>query len=338
MHISRVFEGKSEFDPFVVPGLPDQIEFTWALLPSPFNPGSLVSSDMKDNRIKIREGELAAYGVVVNSFEELEPGYVEGHRKMVGDKVWCVGPVSLGNKKALDMAQRGNKASIDENQCLKWLNSWNAGSVVYACLGTLTHLTTPQLAELGLGLEASKMPFIWVIRGGERKEEIEKWLLEDGFEERTKDRGLLIRGWAPQVLILSHRAIGGSLTHCGWNSTLEGVCAGLPMVTWPIFSEQFFNEKLIVQVLGIGVGVGAKVVVHLCEEEKFGVLVKREDVKKAVEEVMDEGREGEERRKRARELQGKAKAAMERGGSSYTNLTLLVEDIMQLAEENQAKA
>ncbi|KAL7264968.1 hypothetical protein ACSBR1_002844 [Camellia fascicularis] len=79
LHISRVFEGKSEFDPFVVPGLPDQIEFTWALLPSPFNPGSLVSNDMKDNRIKIREGELAAYGVVVNSFEELEPGYVEGH-------------------------------------------------------------------------------------------------------------------------------------------------------------------------------------------------------------------------------------------------------------------
>ncbi|GMP50189.1 hypothetical protein CsSME_00016907 [Camellia sinensis var. sinensis] len=104
------------------------------------------------------------------------------------------------------MAQRGNKASIDENQCLKWLNSWNPGSVVYACLGTLTRLTTPQLAELGLGLEASKMPFIWVRRGGERKEEIDKWLLEDGP---------LIRGWAPQVLILSHRAIGGFLTHCG---------------------------------------------------------------------------------------------------------------------------
>ncbi|CAL5389380.1 unnamed protein product [Camellia sinensis] len=110
------------------------------------------------------------------------------------------------------------------------------------------------------------------------------------------------------------------------------------MVTWPIFAEQFFNEKLIVQVLGIGVGVGAKVVVHLCEEEKFGMLVKRENVKKAVEEVMDEGREGEERRKKARQLQGKAKKAMESGGSSYSNLTLLVEDIMQLAEENQAKA
>ncbi|KAF5953919.1 hypothetical protein HYC85_006775 [Camellia sinensis] len=257
---------------------------------------------------------------------------------MVGDKVWCIGPVSLCNKEALDMAQKGNKASIDENQCLKWLNLWNPGTVVYACLGTLTRLTTPQLAELGLGLEASKMPFIWVIREEERKEEIDKWLLEDGFEERTKDRGLLIRGWAPQVLMLSHRAIGGFLTHCGWNSTLEGVCAGLPMVTWPIFAEQFFNEKLIVQVLGIGVGVGAKVVVHLCEEEEFGVLVKRENVKKVVEEVMDEGREGEERRKRARELQGKAKKAMERGESSYSNLTLLVEDIMQLAEENQAKA
>ncbi|KAL7247975.1 hypothetical protein ACSBR2_002805 [Camellia fascicularis] len=71
LHISRVFEGKSEFDPFVVPGLPDRIEFTWAQLPSPFNAGSLVSSDMKDNRIKIREGELAAYGVVINSVNML---------------------------------------------------------------------------------------------------------------------------------------------------------------------------------------------------------------------------------------------------------------------------
>ena len=107
------------------------------------------------------------------------------------------------------------------------------------------------------------------------------------------------------------------------------------MVAWPIFSEQFFNEKLIVQVMGIGVGVGAKVVVHLCEEDKFGVLVKREDMKTAIEKVMDKGRDGQERRERARELQKMANMAMEGGGSSYTNLTLLIEDIMQQAARNQ---
>ena len=70
--------------------------------------------------------------------------------------------------------------------------------------------------------------------------------------------GLIIRGWAPQVLILDHEAIGAFVTHCGWNSTLEGITAGKPMVTWPIFAEQFYNEKLVTDVLKTGVGVGVK--------------------------------------------------------------------------------
>uniref|UniRef100_A0A2N9F7N5 Uncharacterized protein n=1 Tax=Fagus sylvatica TaxID=28930 RepID=A0A2N9F7N5_FAGSY len=160
---------------------------------------------------------------------------------------------------------------------------------------------------------------------------MEKWLLEDGFEERVKGRGLLIRGWAPQVLILSHPVIGGFLTHCGWKSTLEGICGGIPMITMPLFDEQFFNEKLIVQVLEIGVRVGVEVdaVMHLGEEEKFGVLVKRENVKEAVDKVMGEGEEIEKRRERVRKLAEMAKKAIEEGGSSYLNITLLLKDIMQ---------
>ncbi|MFS7908803.1 putative UDP-glucuronosyl/UDP-glucosyltransferase, UDP-glycosyltransferase family [Helianthus anomalus] len=83
------------------------------------------------------------------------------------------------------------------------------------------------------------------------------------FENRIEDRGLIIRDWSPQLLILLHSSVGGFLTQCGWNSVLEGVSAGVPMITWPQFAEQFLNEKLIVQVLGIGVSVGAPVVVHL---------------------------------------------------------------------------
>ena len=71
-------------------------------------------------------------------------------------------------------------------------------------------------------------------------------------------KGLIIRGWAPQFLILDHEPVGGFVTHCGWNSILEGVTAGVPMVTWPMSGEQFYNEKLVTQVLEIGIGVSAQ--------------------------------------------------------------------------------
>ena len=166
----------------------------------------------------------------------------------------------------------------------------------------------------------------------------EKWIIEDGFEERTRGRGLLIRGWAPQVLILSHPAIGGFLTHCGWNSMLEAVCAGVPMVTWPMFADQFFNEKLVVQVLKIGERVGAEIAIPLGDEEKFGVLVKREEVRDALGKIMIEGKEREDRRERARKLAEMAKIAIEEGGSSYLDIALLIEDIRKLSMELKPKS
>ncbi|XP_057983012.1 UDP-glycosyltransferase 73C4-like [Malania oleifera] len=326
LYDSKAYEHASFGERFVVPGLPDHIEFTRAQLPETFNPGSL---DITDTRKEMREAEDRAFGVVVNSFEELEPAYVDECRKLKGNKVWCIGPVSMCNREKKYKAQRGNRASVDEQQCLRWLDSWPPGSVIYACLGSLSQLSSLQLKELGLGLNMSSRPFIWVIRGN-KTSELEKWIAEERFEEKTNGKGLLIRGWAPQVLILSHTSVGGFLTHCGWNSTLEGACAGVPMITWPLFAEQFYNEKLIVQVLRIGVRVGAEAAVRWWEEENIGELVKREAVKRAIEEVMDGEEEGEERRRRAKELKEMAKRAVEEGGSSFLNVGFLIEDIMQL--------
>lgn len=315
---------KSDSEPFVVPGLPDTIELTKAQLPG-YKPNK--SSKLKDVSDQIREAEKAAYGVVVNTFEELEMEYVKEFKKMKGGKVWCIGPVSLCNKEVSDKAERGKKPSIDENHCLDWLNSRDPGSVVYVCLGSLLRLTASQMIEIGLGLEESNRPFIWVVK--EASGELEKWILEEGFGERTKERGLLIRGWAPQVLILSHPAIGAFFTHCGWNSTMEGVCAGVPMMTWPMFAEQFCNEKLVVKVLGIAVSVGVKVPMNWGEEEKVGVLVKKDIVKEGIDDLLDGGEEGEMRRERARKFGGMAKKAIEEGGSSHLNLTLLIQEIME---------
>ncbi|KAL6141888.1 hypothetical protein ACLB2K_060174 [Fragaria x ananassa] len=176
--------------------------------------------------------------------------------------------------------------------------------------------------------EASNRPFVWVI-SGDKSEEWGNWLLEGGFEDRIKGRGLLIHGWAPQILILSHPAVGGFLTHCGWNSTLEAICAGIPMITWPMFAEQFYNEKFIVQVLKIGVTVGASGVIPLGKQEGSVVSVKSGQFKEAIEKVMSKegNKEGEDRRERARKLAMMANKSTLEGGSSYHNIRLLTEDI-----------
>ncbi|KAJ0027550.1 hypothetical protein Pint_35767 [Pistacia integerrima] len=293
LEVSKVHETVSKCESFVIPGLPHRIELTKAQLPENLNPGS---EDLTEVRDKLRAADNTADGIVINTFEELETEYVKEYKKVKGDKVWCIGPVSACNKLKLDQAERGEKASMNEKKCLQWLDSCERGSVIYASLGSICGLTGWQLIELGLGLEASNHGFIWVIRGGEKSEELESWILQEGFEERTKERGLLVRGWAPQVLILSHPAIGGFLTHCGWNSTLEGVSAGVPLVTCPLFAEQFYNEKLVVQVLQLGVSIGVEIPANLGQEEKIGVLVKKEDIEKAISILMDIGEERDERR------------------------------------------
>ncbi|KAJ0714461.1 putative trans-zeatin O-beta-D-glucosyltransferase [Helianthus annuus] len=267
LYFSKVYESVGESELSVLPGLPDRIELTRSQLPFAFNPRL---KGMNDFNEKLLASESGAYGT-----------------KVKGDKVWFIGPLSLCYKHESEKVQRGNKSSINKDECLKWLDSQENGSVIYVCLGSISRVEPMQLIELALALESSKRPFIWVVRAGHKAEKIEKWIDEQGFGKRTKDRALLIRGWAPQLLVLSHPAVGGFLTHCGWNSNLEGVCAGFPMVTWPQFQEQFYSEKLVVQVLRIGVSVGAQKTSGLwVDEDKSRELVKREAFLKAIEMVL----------------------------------------------------
>lgn len=279
------------------------------------------------------EADRKSYGVIINTFEEMEPKNLAEYRKLreLPEKVWCVGPVSLCNDDKLDKAERGNKAAIDKHECIKWMDEQQPSSVVYVSLGSICNLTTAQLIELGLGLAASERPFIWVVRKGNESEELQKWMETYDFKEKTEGRGLVIRGWAPQVMILSHPAIGSFLTHCGWNSTLEGISAGVPLITWPLFADQFFNEALIVKMLKNGVSVGVETSLQWGEEEEIGVAVKKEDVMKAIERVMGVSEEGEEIRERCKELAKKANGAVEEGGSSHQNIKLIIDDVIALA-------
>ncbi|XP_055832968.1 UDP-glycosyltransferase 73C3-like [Solanum dulcamara] len=327
LHIMKDQRNIPESVPFFIPDLPDRIEVTKAQLPGAFNPGTLCIQDIPD---KIRAAETRAYGVVINTFEELEPRYIDEFRKLKNGRVWCIGPLSLCNNDNPDKAQRGNKVSFDKEDCLKkWLDSWQPETVVYACLGSLGRITIVQFVELALGLEESDCPFILVIKAGEGQAPIEDWISENGFEKRTKERGFLIRGWALQVLILSHPAIGGFLTHCGWNSTLEGITASMPMITWPLFSEQFLNERFLVHVLKTGESVGSQGVMHLGEEVKPQVQVNKKEVTKAIKKVMNKEKEGNDRRKRAKELGQIAIKALENNGSSHLSLTILIKEIQE---------
>ncbi|KAG6430516.1 hypothetical protein SASPL_108586 [Salvia splendens] len=323
---SSFFEGiASDTEYFVVPGLPHRIEITKIQARGSvqeLNPESV------EIRKQIFNSEEDAAGTVANTFQELESEYINKYANIKSKKVWCIGPVSLCNVEESDKAERGNTAAIEGHECLKWLDSHAPGSVIYVCLGSISRVGDVQLMEMGLGLEATNRPFVWVIRNA--SDAFESWLSEEKFEERVGGRGLLIRGWAPQVLILSHRATGGFVTHCGWNSTLEGVSSGVGMITWPVFAEQFCNEKFIVGVIKTGVRVGVEVPVQLGMDESGEVQVKRDDVKRAIDELMDGGVEGAERRERARRLGEAAKRAVEEGGSSQVSMTELMQDMVRL--------
>ncbi|KAE8726216.1 putative UDP-glucosyl transferase 73B3 [Hibiscus syriacus] len=246
---------ESDSQPFVIPNLPGDLQLTKDQMPDVF-----------------KQSEE-------NEFTE----------NVLGRKAWHIGPVSLCNRFFEDKLDRGKKSSIDQHRCLNWLDSKQSDSVVYICFGSAVHLNAAQLKEIALAIETTGQQFIWVIREEHKEED---WLPE-GFEKRMESKGLIIRGWAPQVLILEHQAIGAF----------------------------FHNEKLVTEVLKIGIGVGVRKWV-----EVVGDFVRRDAIEKAVKEVMV-GEKAEEMRSRAKALGEMAKRAVENGGSSFRDLNALIQEL-----------
>ncbi|OAY69545.1 UDP-glycosyltransferase 73B5 [Ananas comosus] len=280
-------------------------------------------------------GEIAttegrSFGTVVNSFYELEPDYIRHFREAMGHRAWHVGPIALfgrdgtllqrrlrpkekqEDEEAQERKEQTHEPTGSSSYLIEWLDRNRPGSVIYVCFGSMGRLGAAQLAQLAFGLEASGCPFIWVVRDSD--DDDAEWLPR-GFKERVEDRGLILKGWAPQTLILGHPSVGGFVTHCGWNSCLEGVVAGVPMVTWPLYAEQFFNERLIVDALRIGVPVGATKYALLPAERP---VIEGAQIETAVRKAMGGGEEAAaaaEMRNHARDLAEAAKRAMEPGGS-----------------------
>ncbi|KAJ1271502.1 hypothetical protein BS78_06G132300 [Paspalum vaginatum] len=315
-------------EPFDVPALPPfRCRLTRRQLPPHFLPPTSVGGKALQG---IREFDVAADGFVVNTFEELERGSTALLAEATEKKVIAVGSVALCRAPSLDPQSMPSDAS----RCMAWLDGKQPRSVVYVSFGSGGKLPPAQLMQLGMALVSCPAPVLWIIKGADAlPDDVKEWLRENADADGVAgSKCLVVRGWAPQVAILDHPAVGGFMTHCGWGSTLEAVAASVPMATWPFFVDQFMNEQLIVDVLGIGVSVGVTKPVETALTasgdaggSEVEAEVGMEKVKEALEMLMDQGPKGEERWKKAQELKLKAKGALEKGGSSYINLENLVQ-------------
>lgn len=184
-----------------------------------------------------------------------------------------------------------------------WLDTNAANSVLYVSFGSMASLGPDQMAEIAEGLYSSGKPFLWVVRAKETHK------LPDKFAERVKSRGLIVP-WCPQLEVLAHPSVGCFFTHCGWNSTVEALSAGVPMVAMPHWSDQTTNAKYIQDVWCVGVRI---------RPDAKGV-VRREEVERCVRELM-EGERSDEFKKNAVEWSHKAKKAVSEGGSSDINIS-----------------
>jgi pathogen-inducible salicylic acid glucosyltransferase len=192
------------------------------------------------------------------------------------------------------------KPNVDA--CMKWLDTKEIGSVVYASFGSLASLGEEQMEELSLGLKNSNCYFLWVVRESEEKK------LPDNFLEETTEKGLVVT-WCPQLDVLAHKAIGCFMTHCGWNSTLEALSLGVPMVAMPQWTDQPTNAKFIVDVWKVGIRI---------KLDEKGIATK-EEIELRIREVM-EGEKGKEMKKNSLRLKELAIEAVDEGGSSDKNI------------------
>ncbi|KAL7245268.1 hypothetical protein ACSBR2_000563 [Camellia fascicularis] len=278
----------------------------------------------------IRETEGRSYGIILTSFYDLEPAYSDHFKKVVASKCWNLGPLSLFTNRG--NVGRENNSGEEKHCCLSWLDTQKPNSVLYVCFGSMVQFSDAQLTQIALALEASGHPFVWVVRkeGKSDGKQEESWLPE-GYEERIgrDNMGLIIKGWAPQLEILDHQAVGGFLNHCGWNSLLESLTAGLPLISWPLFAEHFYNSKLSTQVLKIGVEIGPRV--WNPGFEINSPLVGMDELTKAITFLMGGSPEAVKMRQRAEEIGIKAKRTVEEGGRSYCDLKALIEELKAYA-------
>ncbi|KAL3523915.1 hypothetical protein ACH5RR_016749 [Cinchona calisaya] len=255
--------------------------------------------------ITMMEKVKAASGIIFNSFKELEELELTKTSQDFGIPTFAIGPLHKyfpASSSSLMKQERG---------AILWLDKQALKSVIYVSFGSIAEMDETQLSEVAWGIANSMQPFLWVIRPGLVQNSQELARLPNGFLEAVDGRGYIVK-WAPQQEVLAHPAIGGFWTHSGWNSTLESICEGVPMICSPFFGDQMVNARFANDVWKIGIQL-----------EKG---LARGEIERAIRRLMAE-KEGKEIRERVMSLKEKIDFCVKEGGSSYQSLASLTDYI-----------
>ncbi|GFP86336.1 UDP-glycosyltransferase 76f1 [Phtheirospermum japonicum] len=246
-----------------------------------------------------------ARGLIFNTFEELEEPELVKLQSQFLMPTFAVGPF---RKCFLSSA---TSLLTQDISSISWLDKQSPKSVLYVSFGSIASMDDRKLLEMACGLANSTHPFLWVVRPGlvHGSEWIE--MLPSEFLSSVGERGYIVK-WAPQQEVLSHPAVGGFWTHSGWNSTLESICEGVPMICSPFFGDQRVNSRYVNDVWKIGI--------------KLEKGMEREEIEDAIRTLMV-GEKGEEMRKRVVCMKEKVDLCLSSGGSSYRALDGLIDFI-----------
>ncbi|TXG74354.1 hypothetical protein EZV62_002933 [Acer yangbiense] len=294
----------------IVPGFVNPVPVS-VLDPALFNKDGYIAY------IKISKKIMDVKGMILNTYSELEQYSLNSFSGGQTPTLYTVGPLLHLNGQPNSDLDEGDRQKI-----LKWLNDQPETSVVFLCFGTAGNFSPAQVKEIATGLEQSECRFLWSLRVSSPHDRRSTTtnnddVLPEGFMERIRGRGMIC-GWAPQVEVLAHKAIGGFVSHCGWNSVLESLWYGVPIVTWPLYAEQHFNALTLVKELGLSVEMR----LDSRRKDDGDHIVAADEIARAVRCAMD-GDSGI--RKKVREMSEIARKSMLHGGSSFDSITRFID-------------
>ncbi|KAA8518728.1 hypothetical protein F0562_016498 [Nyssa sinensis] len=251
--------------------------------------------------------------IISNTVQELECETILALQQK--QPTFAVGPILPSNFSNNIVAT----SLLSESNCSQWLNNKPRESVLYVSFGSLANVTKSNIVEIAHGLLLSRVNFVWVLRHNIVSDE-ESYCLPIGFEDEIKHRGLIVP-WCSQIAVISHSSIGGFLTHCGWNSILESIWCTVPLLCFPVMTDQLTIRKLVVDDWRIGI--------NLSEQKS----INRKEVAEKINHLMS-AKSGDELREEIKKVKRTLENAMKIDGSSQKNVNQFIKAIKHKIDEN----